>query len=584
LALLGALATIASLLVPLGPFATRRAAGEPLPLEFAPTVVSLTFDDGRASAYAARPVLAAHGMHATFYVNSPRLNSGSFYLTWQQVQNLYSDGNEIGGHDAYHADLTQLDPVEAQREICYDRVNLLNHGIPATDFAYPYGHYSPSIESIVEGCGYNSARTTDHLTAFAEAIPPAHPYAVQQGSGSTGLLTLQAVVTTAERNGGGWLPIVFHDLCDGCSSGSITSAEGPSAFAVSDFATFLTWLQGEAVNGVIVRTVQQVIGGPVRPAVQGPPLPAAPSSTNGIRNGSLELGAGADLAPNCWVFDNFGQNTVTWTRTTDAHTGTYAARVDVSGYSSGFATLSVQQDLGACTPSAVPGHQYRMTAWYKSSMSVAFIVFSRHDQWAFSYWATSSRFPASAVWRQASWVTPVIPPDVNGLSFGLVADGNGALTIDDIGMTDAVAAGPPDTTPPDVALTSPTSGASVHDVVQTSATATGNVTLDHIDFLVDGSVVGSQVGAPTAFSWNSLSVADGSHSFAARAVDTAGNVATSPSVTASVANHFVNLLQNPSFETAADGTPSCWLLGGSGPTRTSGRARATPTAAASPSA
>jgi hypothetical protein len=51
----------------------------------------------RASSYAARPILAAHGMYATFYVNSPRLGSSSF-LTWKQVQDLYSDGNEIGGH------------------------------------------------------------------------------------------------------------------------------------------------------------------------------------------------------------------------------------------------------------------------------------------------------------------------------------------------------------------------------------------------------------------------------------------------------------------------------------------------------
>jgi peptidoglycan/xylan/chitin deacetylase (PgdA/CDA1 family) len=550
LALSGTFAVLASLLAPLGVSAVRAAA---------PTVVSLTFDDGRATAYAARPILAAHGMHATFYVNSPRLyvaspRLGGFYMTWQQVQNLYTDGNEIGGHTAYHADLTQVDPVEAQREICYDRVNLLNHGYPATDFTFPYGSYSPSIESMVQACGYNSARTTDQLTAFAETIPPAQPYAVQSvaGSGSSVLPALRAVVTNAERNGGGWLPIVFHDLCDDCSSDSITTA---------DFRTFLDWLQGEAVNGVIVQTVQQVIGGPVRPAVQGPPLPAAPNGTNGVRNASLELDADA---ANCWVFGNSGQSTSTWTRTTDAHTGTYAERVDVSDYSRGDVTLMVQQDLGSCTPSAVPGHQYRLTAWYKSSMPVVFTAVSRDDQWAFSDWATSSRFPASAVWRQASWVTPLIPADVNGLSFGLTADRNGALTIDDIGMDDAASTGPPDTTPPAVALTSPTGGASVSGVVQISATATDNVAVDHVDFLVDGSVVGSEVSAPTTFSWNSQSVANGSHLFAARAVDTAGNVSVSTSVTAVTTNQVADLLQNPSLETAVGSTPSCWQLGGYG--------------------
>ena len=133
--------------------------------------MSLTFDDGRATAYAARSILAAHGMHATFYVNSPLLDQSTF-MTWQQVQGLYSDGNEIGGHTAYHVNLPQIDPTEAQRQICNDRVNLLNQGFQPTDFAYPYGAYNALVESMVQACGYNSARTTD-ATGGAESIPPA---------------------------------------------------------------------------------------------------------------------------------------------------------------------------------------------------------------------------------------------------------------------------------------------------------------------------------------------------------------------------------------------------------------------------
>ena len=163
------LATIFSLLPLAG---VARAAS--------PTVVSLTLDDGRATAYTARSILANHNMHATFFVNSPLLSSSSFYMTWQQVGDLYSDGNEIGGHTAYHVNLPQIDPTEAQRQICDDRVNLLNHGYPATDFAYPYGYYNGSIESMVQACGYNSARTTDVLSGGAESIPPANPYGLGQ--------------------------------------------------------------------------------------------------------------------------------------------------------------------------------------------------------------------------------------------------------------------------------------------------------------------------------------------------------------------------------------------------------------------
>src|SRR5258706_3523904 len=93
------LVTIFSLQPPTG----ARAASQ--------TVVSLTFDDGRATAYTARSILTSHNMHATFYLNSPRLGSSSFYMTWQQVNDLYSDGNEIGGPTAHHVEPPQIDPT-----------------------------------------------------------------------------------------------------------------------------------------------------------------------------------------------------------------------------------------------------------------------------------------------------------------------------------------------------------------------------------------------------------------------------------------------------------------------------------------
>ena len=36
----------------------------------AQTVVSLTFDDAKASQYQMRPLLASHGMHGTFFIIS----------------------------------------------------------------------------------------------------------------------------------------------------------------------------------------------------------------------------------------------------------------------------------------------------------------------------------------------------------------------------------------------------------------------------------------------------------------------------------------------------------------------------------
>ena len=41
-------------------------------------------------------------MHGTFYLNSGRLGTNSYYMTWDQIADLAADGNEIGGHTVDH--------------------------------------------------------------------------------------------------------------------------------------------------------------------------------------------------------------------------------------------------------------------------------------------------------------------------------------------------------------------------------------------------------------------------------------------------------------------------------------------------
>jgi hypothetical protein len=87
------------------------------------------------------------------------------------------------------------------------------------------------------------------------------------------------------------------------------------------------------------------------------------------------------------------------------------------------------------------------------------------------------------------------------------------------------------------------------------------VAVSRVDFLVDGTVVGSDGSAPYSVVWDSSSVADGNHTVSARAIDSAGNQATS---TISVTTANSNLLQNPGLESGSGTTPTCWLLGGYG--------------------
>lgn len=358
-------------------------------------------------------------------------------MTWQQVNDLYSDGNEIGGHTSEHVNLTQVDSDEATREICYDRNLLLSHSFPVTDLAYPYGAKNASVESIARSCGYNSARGAESVAGScpptcADLLPPRDPYATKvigSVSAADSLTTLENKVINAEQNGGGWAQLVIHNVCSACSADAISPAT---------LSAFLDWLQPRAAIGTTVKTVQQVIGGPVNPGVAGPQLPPAVGATNTLRNSSLEQDANSDGVPDCFDKDTWGTQTPTWTRTTDAHTGTYAERVDVTNYSVGADKLNVSQDLGYCAPTVTPGRRYTLTTWYKSTAPVDFVVESRNANWLYAFWAESSPvFPASSSWTLASWTTPTVPSGINGLSFGLSLAANGSMTVDDIGIVDA---------------------------------------------------------------------------------------------------------------------------------------------------
>ena len=229
-----------------------------------PTVVTIGFDDGTADQLGALPILLAHGMTATFFVNSGSIGDPE-HLSWVDLHTLFDAGNEIAGHTVNHVNLAPLTTAEARQEVCTDRNNLLTEGFPATSFAYPFGSFDSGTEQVVADCGYNSGRGVSGISKtgpFAETIPPLDPYATRTPPNpkkSTKLSTLELQVRNAEANGGGWVQFVFHRLCEQC---------GPYAITPAKFTAFLDFLQGEVAGGrVVVQTTAQVIGGPLQPPV-----------------------------------------------------------------------------------------------------------------------------------------------------------------------------------------------------------------------------------------------------------------------------------------------------------------------------
>jgi hypothetical protein len=95
-----------------------------------------------------------------------------------------------------------------------------------------------------------------------------------------------------------------------------------------------------------------------------------------------------------------------------------------------------------------------------------------------------------------------------------------------------------DTTAPTVSLTAPTNGTVVSGSAFTvSASASDNVGVTSVQFLLDGAPLGSPVTTlPYSIAWNSIATANGTHTLNVQASDAAGNVGIGSDVTVTVTN------------------------------------------------
>ncbi|MHA7630223.1 Ig-like domain-containing protein [Corallococcus sp. M7] len=91
-----------------------------------------------------------------------------------------------------------------------------------------------------------------------------------------------------------------------------------------------------------------------------------------------------------------------------------------------------------------------------------------------------------------------------------------------------------DRTPPTVALTSPSQGASLAGRVSIQVSASDDRGVRGVDLYVDGSYAMSSSSPPFTMTWDSHSVPNGSHTLTMKAYDAANNLTTSAPVTVSV--------------------------------------------------
>ncbi len=87
---------------------------------------------------------------------------------------------------------------------------------------------------------------------------------------------------------------------------------------------------------------------------------------------------------------------------------------------------------------------------------------------------------------------------------------------------------------PTITLTAPAAGATVSGTVALTAMAsvssTYGLTVTSVEFLIDGTMVGTVTSSPYTYMWNSTTVTAGSHSLTAKVTDNAGGTATTPAI------------------------------------------------------
>ena len=449
-AIIALMAIIITMLVVVSPRAKAATTSK--------VIVSLTWDDGRANQASSVAIQNAHGMKATYYINSGDIGTSDYYLTKSGLDAIAADGNEIGGHTVNHERLTAIPLDAATAAVCNDRQTLIGWYGPAAgrSFAYPFGAYNADVAKIPQSCGYTSARTVTGIrmqnSCFgcptAESLPPRNPWTLAVPTSVTTSTTLDALkfqIDQAATNGGGWVIYTMHSLGEPGDTYNIDPVM---------YDAFLTWLA--ARSDVEVRTVGDVMSTAwpsptttsTAPTTTVPPAPPVPVA---MVNADLEIDANANGVSDCWLRGQAGTNSATWKRTTDAHSGTAAEEVTISAFTSGDRKIVPMLDNGTanggCAPSVRDSITYSMSVWYRSTGASNIVVFTRDSAGAWKYWRTGPQVAPSGTWARTNFSPGALPAGTTAISFGLALKQAGTLATDDYSMTQDPIVTPPATDP-----------------------------------------------------------------------------------------------------------------------------------------
>lgn len=139
----------------------RRRAGRyldvrPATVQPARGVLSLSFDDIPASAWTeAGPILAQHGVKATYYVCGGLAGGRNLDLPQFEVEHLqalHEAGHEVGCHTYEHVSTLTLSPAELNASLARNAAWVAERldGYQMQTFAYPFGDCALGSKAIID--------------------------------------------------------------------------------------------------------------------------------------------------------------------------------------------------------------------------------------------------------------------------------------------------------------------------------------------------------------------------------------------------------------------------------------------------
>lgn len=449
-----------------------------------------------------------------------------------------------------------------------------NWGTNTAAYTYETTGHTGSRSATVKVSSYKTGDAKWYFTPVT--VKPNTKYTFSNWYKSTVITGIDAVVTTTTNTTN-----YIHIADPVASADWKQQSYGFTAPANAKQVTFYHYVDKNGTLTVDDYSLTED-GGITPPPANTPPTVTVTSPANNANlDGTVNVTANAsdDKAvagvqfkldgANLGAADTTAPYSVSWdtkTATKGLHQLT-AVATDSENASTTSAAISVNVDNTVVTPTpptanitspvanaTVSGKTVAVTAEASDAQGIASVQFQVDGQ---NFGAPDTTAPYAITWDSTTVA--------NGQHyFSAVAKSNAGLTAGSPNVTVTVnnQAAP---TPPVVSVTAPAANATVSGkTVAISANASGAQSISNVQFKLDGNAIGAaDTTSPYGITWDSTTVANGTHSLTAVATDAANLSTTSSPVSINVQNTVTppvsgNLIANPSVETASNNIPTSW--------------------------